>query len=118
MKRITYTMTYSKGNVILLPYPFTDLSTTKVRPAVVVSSDQQDRYVDVFVTPITSRLTNLLAGEFVLEAWQAVGLNVPSAIKRGCFLIEKSLILQKIGVLSNQDLRKIDRFLKKWLELS
>ncbi len=30
-------MNYSKGDVVLLPYPFTDLKTARVRPAVVVA---------------------------------------------------------------------------------
>lgn len=46
-------MNCSKGDVILLPYPFTDLKATKVRPAVVVSSNQ-GKYDDLFVVPITS----------------------------------------------------------------
>ena len=31
-------MTFRRGDVVLVPFPFSDLSTTKVRPAVVVSS--------------------------------------------------------------------------------
>ena len=30
-------MTFRRGDVVLVPFPFSDLSTTKVRPAVVVS---------------------------------------------------------------------------------
>ena len=75
-------MSYSKGDVILLSYPFTDLKTTKVRPAVVVSSEDS-RYSDVFVAPITSRTDNLNIGEFTMADWNAAGLNVASAVKRG-----------------------------------
>ena len=32
-------MQFQRGDVVLVPFPFSDLSTTKVRPAVVVSSD-------------------------------------------------------------------------------
>jgi len=44
-------MNFSKGDVVLLPYPFTDLRTTKVRPAVVVAS-ATGHYSDIFVVPI------------------------------------------------------------------
>ena len=30
-------MTFRRGDVVLVPFPFSDFSTTKVRPAVVVS---------------------------------------------------------------------------------
>jgi mRNA-degrading endonuclease toxin of MazEF toxin-antitoxin module len=46
---------YQKGDVVLLPFPFTDLTATKTRPAVVVSVEafQQDTG-DFTVAMITS----------------------------------------------------------------
>ena len=109
-------MNCSKGDVILLPYPFTDLTTAKVRPAVVVSSGQ-GKYEDLFVVPITSRTGNLGAGEFALADWQLAGLNIPSAVKRGCVLIDSALFRKKVGSLSQRDLLRLDASLKAWLEL-
>lgn len=109
-------MNCSKGDVILLPYPFTDLTTTKVRPAVVVSSDQ-GRYEDVFVVPITSRTGNLGKGEFVLDDWKTSGLNVPSTVKRGCVLVDSNLFRKKVGTISQRDLLKLHASLRDWLEL-
>ena len=47
---------YSFGDVLLVPFPFTDQSGSKKRPAVVVSSArfQQER-PDLFLMPITSQ---------------------------------------------------------------
>jgi len=70
-------MNYSKGDVVLLPYPFTDIKTSKVRPAVVAASPD-GKYSDLFVVPLTSRTGNLNAGEFVLKDWNNAGLNVVS----------------------------------------
>ncbi len=110
------TMNFSKGDIILLPYPFTDLTTTKVRPAVVVSSDQ-GKYADVFVVPITSRTGNLGAGEFVLTDWQGAGLNVVSAMKRGCVLVDVALIKKRVESLCHADLQHLNTSLRAWLEL-
>ena len=48
-----------KNDVILVRYPFSDLSDSKVRPAVVVSAPHVSQ--DIFVVPLTSRTASLLA---------------------------------------------------------
>jgi mRNA interferase MazF len=109
-------MNYSKGDIVLLSYPFTDLKSSKVRPAVVVATENR-RYSDVFVVPLTSRTENLIIGEFVLQDWSKAGLNVVTAAKRGCVLIETGLIKLKVGGLSKRDVSSLNKSLKLWLEL-
>jgi mRNA interferase MazF len=65
----------------LLRYPFSDLSGSKVRPAIVINAPHASQ--DVIVVPLTSKIAPLLAGEFILSDWSNAGLNVPSAVKRG-----------------------------------
>ncbi len=55
----------SKGEVILVRYPFSDLSGAKVRPAIVVNTPYVSQ--DVIIVPLTSKLSPLLAGEFALS---------------------------------------------------
>ena len=109
-------MIYSKGDIVLLPYPFTDLKASKVRPAVVVSSNR-GKYSDLFVVPITSRIINLGTGEFQLSGWQSAGLNVPSAVKRGCVLVDVALFRKKVGSLEPLDMSSLNESIKLWLEL-
>ena len=109
-------MNYSKGDIVLLPYPFTDLKSNKVRPAV-VAAPEDGKYSDIFVVPITSRTTKLNTGEYVLKDWSSAGLNVPSAVKRGCVLVDTKLILQKVGICSKSDVVSLNKALKQWLEL-
>lgn len=107
---------YSKADVVLIAYPFTDLETRKVRPAIVVSSPG-DKYIDVFIVPLTSRIGELQPGEFVLSKYRDYGLNVPTAVKRGCILIDSSLILKRVGALDTNILENVGRSLRLWLEL-
>ena len=72
---------YSKNDVILVRYPFSDLSGSKVRPAVIVSASHISG--DFFIVPLTSKTKRLLDGEFVLANWKETGLNVTTAVKRG-----------------------------------
>lgn len=69
---------YLKGDIVLVRYPFSDLSGTKVRPAVVVSSPHTSQ--DVFIVPLTSKTVSLLSGEFVLKDWRKEGLNEETAV--------------------------------------
>jgi hypothetical protein len=47
-------MRCSRNDLVLLPIPSTDLSSNKVRPAVVIGSGSFEG--DLFVVPVTSRL--------------------------------------------------------------
>jgi mRNA interferase MazF len=107
--------TYSTHDVVLVTYPFSDVSTGKVRPAVVVSAAHASH--DLFVVPLTSRTSYLLAGEFVLGDWAAAGLNVPSAAKRGVYTIHESLVIKRIGQLTTADGEHLRQSLRQWFGL-
>ncbi|WP_330205345.1 type II toxin-antitoxin system PemK/MazF family toxin [Cyanobacterium sp. Dongsha4] len=106
-------MSYSKNDVILVNYPFSDLSSTKVRPAIIINAPSTSK--DYFIVPLSSRTENLLTGEFILQDWQKAGLNVKSIVKRGIFTIENTLIIKKIGTLTIEDSNKLEESLKLWL---
>jgi mRNA interferase MazF len=104
---------YSKNEVILVNYPFSDLSVSKVRPAIVVSAKHTSK--DIFIVPLTSKIETLLSGEFILTEWEEAGLNVSTAVKRGIYTIKGSLILKSIGKISESDATNLQNALKKWL---
>lgn len=106
---------YSKNDVILVRYPFSDLSVSKVRPAVVVNAPHVSQ--DVFIVSLTSRATSLLAGEFLLADWRAAGLNVPTAVKRGLYTVHQTLIVKTVGRLVRPDAEQVERSLRDWLGL-
>ncbi|MBE9209119.1 type II toxin-antitoxin system PemK/MazF family toxin [Nostoc sp. LEGE 06077] len=108
-------LNYYKHDIILVQYPFSDLSTSKVRPAVVVSTQHISQ--DIFITPLTSKTESLLEGEFVLSEWKAVGLNVATAVKRGLYTVHKSLVVKVIGKLADADAKLLEQSLKGWLGL-
>jgi mRNA interferase MazF len=107
--------TYSKNEVVLVRYPFSNLSGSKVRPAVVVNAPHPSR--DAFVVPLTSKVSALLKGEFTLADWNKAGLNVPSAVKRGLYTIHQTLIVKSVGRLSAADAADLENSLRDWLGL-
>lgn len=106
---------YSKNEVILVRYPFSDLSSSKVRPAVVVSALHLSQ--DILIVPLTSKTEYLLEGEFLLSDWSAAGLNVPTVVKRGLYTVYEGLVIKAIGKLSDADADCLDRSLLFWLGL-
>lgn len=107
---------YCKNEVILVRYPFSDLSNSKIRPAVIISSAHISQ--DILITPLTSKTQLLLEGEFILSDWKKAGLNVETAVKRGIYTIEQSLILKKVGKLVSADATELQQSLRLWLGLS
>lgn len=105
-------MNCSRGDIILLPIPFTDLSSRKVRPAIVVGHSSYPG--DLYVVPRTSQLAG---AEFTLADWKAAGLNVPSAIKAQLTTVESTLVLKIVGQLSSADSLILDTHLRRWLQL-
>jgi len=106
---------YSKNEVILVRYPFSALSGVKVRPAIIVNAPHVSQ--DVFIVPLSSRTTSLLAGEFVLATWAAAGLHVPTAVKRGLYTVHETLILKRVGRLTQTDAEQVSQALRQWLGL-
>jgi mRNA interferase MazF len=106
---------YSTHDVVLVRYPFSDVSTAKVRPAAIVSAPHASH--DLFIVPLTSRTTGLLAGEFVLANWAGTGLNVASAVKRGIYTIDERLVIKRIGRLIAADGEQLQRSLREWFGL-
>jgi len=99
------TTIYSFGDVVLVPFPFTDQSAAKKRPAVVVRSELYNKArPDVILMAITSQLGYSRIGEVVVADWKAAGLLKASTIKPILTTIETSLIVRTLGKLNQQDL--------------
>ena len=75
------TMTgYDFGDVVLVPFPFTDQTTSKKRPAIVVSSPAYQRgRPDVVLMAVTSQVKPTASfGEVVISKWKEAGLLKPN----------------------------------------
>jgi mRNA interferase MazF len=97
---------YSVGDVVLVPFPFTDQTTTKKRPAVVVSSDAYHRErSDIILMAVTSQeRPTATVGEASIVAWQAAGLLKPSVLKPLLATFEQRLDSKHLGRLDDRDL--------------
>jgi len=108
------------GEVVLLPFPFTDLTTTKQRPAIIISSDwyNQNRN-DLIVVAITSQIPLILKEEdlFLSESEQQVaGLPKKSIVKvTKLVTINQTLVRKKIGKVPKRTMKNVKKQLNKFL---
>jgi mRNA interferase MazF len=51
-------MNYSRGEIVWVKFPFSDLSTTKLRPALIISNTNVNKTGDYLLIQVTSRLRN------------------------------------------------------------
>lgn len=100
---------FSFGDVVLVPFPFTDQSGSKRRPAVVVSSaDYNASRRDVLIMAITSQVRTPLAfGEAMVADWQGAGLVKTSVLKPVFATIEQGLVVRTMGHFSEADIKTL-----------
>jgi len=104
-----------KGKIVLIPFPFTDLSASKVRPAVVVSVFAQGE--DIVVAFISSVKSKIQKTDIVLNSrdkdFSKTGLKTDSVIKTGKLAtLDKKIILGEIGEISADTEKEINKKIK------
>lgn len=101
------------GDVVLVRFPFTDQSTAKQRPAVVISSEAYHRArPDILIMAITSQARSRPAlGEAPIRRWTEAGLIKPSVFKPLLATIERTLVRRRLGHLEPEDLGVLRKLL-------
>ncbi len=107
---------YKKGTIILVPFPFTDLSGNKVRPAVIVSKNKIGS--DVVVVFITSQTKLKEKHLVVVKPEEGNGLKVTSKIVCSKIAtLDAKIVLGELGTVSNTIQNQMDTELRKVLGL-
>ena len=108
---------YRFGEVVLVPFPFSDQTASKKRPAVVVSSAAYHaNRADSLIIAITSQArTTLDFATFPVADWQAAGLLKPSFAKPALTTLEQMLVIRRMGHLSLGDQHSLHQMLTQIL---
>ena len=99
---------FVKGDVVVLPFPFSDLSKSKKRPALVASILDGD---DIVLCQITSE-ARVDSYSIVLTSsdFKKGSLNLTSMIRPNkLFTADKSIILYKIGSLKESKIKEVEK---------
>ena len=107
---------YRRGDIILIPIPFTDLKATKVRPVVVISNDQYNGETsDVLVSAITSNLSDKKYSIHIGNSDLKEGALIkPSLIRADkIYSLNSSIVKKKIGRCNAEVLEMINIEIEK-----
>lgn len=118
-------MTVSRGDVVLLNYPFSSGRSAKIRPALVVQGDTNNgRLTNTIVAMITRTIqrANYAPTQYLLDPTTpegaAAGVLHPSAVTcENLLTVEQQLLIRKIGSLSPTAMQQISACLRAALEL-
>lgn len=103
-----------KGDIVLIPFPFTDLSGLKNRPALILIEGQND----ITVSFITSQIKWKEEFDVEVSPSQENGLKKTSLIRLSKLAtIDKELVIGKLGKLSNDKINEINSSLIKAFKL-
>jgi len=113
-----------RGDVVLIRFPFTNLSSSKVRPALVISSDgfsnRAEDAIFIFISSNTDKPqpTDLLLDQNHSE-FAGSGLKQSSLIKTGKIAsLSKSLASRLLGQMSQNTMHRINKNLMEILDLN
>ena len=104
----------NKGDIVLIPFPFTDLTGIKNRPAVILI-DSED---DVTVCFITSQVKLQSEFDIAIQPTTLNGLKKPSLIRLSKLAaLDKELIIGRLGVLDFHYTDQVNKNLIRLLKL-
>lgn len=109
-------MIYNQFDIVLVPFPFTDKSTTKKRPAIVLNNQNyQIKNNHLILAMITSAKNSNWESDLPIKELESTGLKTECVIRYKIFSLDERIILKKIGKISENEQKQIKENLLKQL---
>ena len=107
--------TYKQFELIVVPFPFTDRTTTKKRPALVISNavtfnKSTNKSVMAMITTATHSPWAL---DVSITDGLSAGLKAKSIVRMKLFTLDDALVIKKIGKLSSKDIDRVKKSLRQ-----
>jgi mRNA interferase MazF len=118
MKRLT--VTFEAFDVVVVPFPFTDRTTTKRRPALVLSDagNFNKQVGQSVLAMITSASNSDWPLDVNIQDLDRAGLPSASVVRMKLFTLDDKLVVRKAGELGQSDRTAVSNVLRKLLRLS
>lgn len=106
--------TFNQFQVVVVPFPYTDQTTSKRRPALVLSDHGSfnGRIGQCVMAMITSAQHSAWPLDVEITDLDSAGLPAPSLVRMKLFTLDQRLIVRSCGKLANRDQLSVQRALK------
>jgi mRNA interferase MazF len=102
-----------KDDIVIVPFPFTDLARAKTRPALVLSTISANQACgQTILAMITTAKNSQWPTDMPLTDLAVCGLTTPSVVRFKLFTLDNRLISRRIGRLGDKDSRTAHRGLR------
>jgi len=105
---------YKRGEIVLIPVPFSNLSSVKKRPVLVISNTLYNyANLDIIVVAITS---NLQQNGIIINTEDLITGELPKTSLIRCgkiYTLEQSIVLKSFGVISENVLKNVANEISK-----
>jgi len=106
---------FEKGDVVLVPFPFTDLTSVKTRPVVVVSVRDFESATGDFTVAMVTSVPHNTPFDYRLRDWQAASLLAPSWVRAKVATLSPRLVRYRPGRLTDEDLAEVEQRIRRSL---
>jgi mRNA interferase MazF len=108
---------FETGDVVLVPFPFTDLTSVKTRPVVVVSVREFEAATSDFTVAMITSVSRETRFDYRLRDWRQANLLRPSWVRSKVATLNPGLVRFHPGRLSARDLTEVQRRIRASLGL-
>ena len=111
-------MHFEPFDVVIVPFPFTEKLVVKRRPALVVSGNSFNNQHDhLILAMITTAKNSIWTSDIQLHDWKCASLIVPCKVRFKLFTLDKQLITDRHGMLSQLDKDAVKLAMKDYLAI-
>lgn len=108
--------TFTKGEIVLFPFPYTDLTNTKIRPCLVISEEMQE---DLILCQITSKKIKKDTYSVEIKKDETINGSLMIDSYARCnmiFTANKNQIIKKFAKIKKQKYQQIARTILRIIE--
>ncbi len=103
---------YEQGDVVLIPFPFTDLTSSKTRPTVVLSTNTYQKVTESIIVAMITSVSHTTIFDYKIKEWESANLIKPSLVRTKVASLSPSMVRYKAGKLSAIDLVEVQQRIK------
>lgn len=108
-------MTCEQGDLVVVPFPFTEKPGNKRRPAVVLSGESFNDHGHSVLLMVTTKAHPPWPGDTDIHEHRSAGLSSPCLVRLKVFTLDNRLIVKKLGSLSSRDRRRVVDHVRRYL---